>query len=143
MKKKRKGTFTPIGVPLRVGRSKTGLGLFALEPIRKGACIIEYTGRRISKKEEETSRSKYLFEVNAKKTIDGASRKNKARYINHSCGPNCEIRIRTGRVFVMALRNIRAGEELTYDYDEEYFNEYIRPKGCKCTTCKSKKRSLV
>lgn len=144
MERKRKGKFVPGDFPLRVGRSRTGLGLFALEPIRKGACVIEYTGRRVSKTEELTSRSKYLFEINKKKTIDGASRKNKARYINHSCRPNCEIEIRNGRVFIMALRKIKASEELTYDYGEEYFDEHIRPKGCRCKKClevKKKKRS--
>lgn len=135
MKKKRKGKFVPGGFSLRVGRSRTGLGLYAEESIRKGACIIEYTGRRVSKKEEETSRSKYLFEVNKKKTIDGASRKNTARYINHSCRPNAEIEIRNKRVFIMALRNIQKGEELSYDYGEEYFDEHIRPKGCRCMKC--------
>jgi uncharacterized protein len=120
---------------LKVRRSKTGLGLFSYEPIKKGSCIIEYTGRTLSEKEQYESNSKYLFEVNKIVTIDGAVRSNTARYINHSCRPNCEIDIYRGRVYVLAKRNIKAGEELTYDYDTEYFDEYIKPVGCKCEKC--------
>lgn len=123
---------------LRVGRSNAGLGLFTEEKIAKGACIIEYTGKVLSKEEEDASNSLYLFEVTKTKTIDGASRKNKARYINHSCRPNCEIDIYRGKVYVLSKRNIQAGEELTYDYDTEYFNEYIKPKGCRCVKCREK-----
>jgi SET domain-containing protein len=130
--KKKPGKFTPGDFVLRVGRSVTGLGLFTQEPIPKGRCIIEYTGRRVSKKEELESNSKYLFEISKTKTIDGASRSNKARYINHSCRPNCVIEFRLGRVYVFAKRNIRASEELNYDYDTDYFDEYIKPVGCKC-----------
>ncbi len=127
-----KSKFVPGGFALRVGRSQTGLGLYTQEPIPKGRCIIEYTGRQISKKEEYESNSKYLFEVSKTKTIDGASRSNKARYINHSCRPNCEIEIRKEHVYVFSKRAIKAGEELTYDYDTDYFDEYIKPVGCKC-----------
>lgn len=135
VKEKKKSKFEPVGYRLKIGRSKTGLGLFALEDIKKGTCIIEYVGRTISKDEQYTSRSKYLFEINSKKTIDGAVRSNTARYINHSCTPNCEIDIHKARVFVMAKKNIKAGEELNYDYDTEYFDEYIKPKGCLCSKC--------
>ena len=134
-KPKKKSKFEPIGYKLRIGRSRTGLGLYAGEDIKKGTCVIEYVGREISKDEQYTSRSKYLFEINSKKTIDGAVRTNTARYINHSCLPNCEIDIHKARVFVMAKKNIKAGEELNYDYDSEYFNEYIKPKGCLCQKC--------
>ncbi len=120
------------GYRLKVGRSKTGLGLYALEEIPKGACLIEYTGRPVTKKEEEESRSKYLFEISKKLTIDGRARGNTARYINHSCRPNCVIDIYKSRIYVLAKRKIRAGEELTYDYDTDYFNQYIKPVGCKC-----------
>ncbi len=115
-----------------VKRAAAGLGLFAARPIKKGERIIEYKGRAISKDEEYTSRSKYLFEVKRGLTIDGQARSNKARYINHSCRPNCEPEIEKGRVFIDAVKNIKEGEELAYDYGKEYFNEYIKPKGCKC-----------
>lgn len=123
---------------LRVGRSSAGLGLFATRPFKRGERIIEYFGREISKEEEYTSRSKYLFEVNNRKTIDGRARENFARYINHSCKPNCQPEIVRGRVFIDAVRAIRQGEELTYDYGDEYVDEHIKPFGCRCGKCAQK-----
>lgn len=117
---------------LRVKRSSAGLGLFATRPIKKGERIIEYFGREISKAEEYSSKSKYLFEVNSRKTIDGTMRENFARYINHSCKPNCEPNIVKGRVWIDAIKNIKIGEELSYDYGEEYVDEHIKPYGCRC-----------
>lgn len=136
----KKNKFTPGTYAVAVKRAKAGLGLFAQEPIPKGACIIEYVGRTLTKGEEETITSQYLFEVSKTKTIDGGARSNTARYINHSCRPNCEIDIYKQRVFVMAKRNIKAGEELHYDYDTEFFDEYIKPKGCCCDKCAEKKK---
>ena len=127
--------YTPGTFDLRVKRSKTGLGLFTYSPIPKGACVIEYTGNVLSKKEEDESNSLYLFDVGRGKTIDGSPRSNTARYINHSCRPNCEIDIWGRRVWVIAKRAIKAGEELNYDYDKDYFDAYIKPKGCKCIKC--------
>ena len=118
-----------------VKRSSAGLGLFATRPFKKGDFIIEYFGRTISNAEAYTSRSKYLFEINARKTIDGVARENIARYINHSCQPNCESEIVRGRVRISAIRNIKAGEEFVYDYGEEYVDEYIKPHGCRCAEC--------
>jgi uncharacterized protein len=134
-RKKKKSKFTPGGYQLKVKRSRAGLGLYTMEPIPKGACIIEYTGKTLTKEEDEASNSSYLFYISRTKTIDGAARKNLARYINHSCRPNCEIVIYYQRVWVFAKRKIYAGEELAYDYDKEYFNAYIKPKGCKCVKC--------
>ena len=121
-------------------RARAGRGLFALEYIPKGVCIIEYTGRTLKGDEEFTSRSRYLFEVTAKKTIDGWNKKNTARYINHSCRPNCEIIIRKARVFVMAKRAIKPGEELAYDYGKEYFDDFIKRIGCRCLKCQPEKK---
>ena len=67
-------SYKPGDFELLVKRSKTGLGLFAGQPIPKGACVIEYTGVELTKEQEEKSRSKYLFEINSRKTIDGAQR---------------------------------------------------------------------
>lgn len=139
--KKRKGKFDPGGFDLRVKRSSAGLGLFAGENIPKGACVIEYVGRVVKGEEEYSSRSKYLFEVNARLTIDGRPRMNKAGYINHACRPNCEIEIRKRRVYIMARRKITAGEELTYDYGKEYIDEHIKPYGCRCLKCKEGKKA--
>ena len=133
---KNQKTVCPEG--LQVKRSSAGLGLFATRPFKKGERIIEYFGLVIPKEEEYTSNSKYLFEVNSKKTIDGTQRDNFARYINHSCKPNCEPNIVKGRVWIDALRAIKVGEELTYDYGEEYFDEHIKPFGCRCAKCAAK-----
>ena len=136
MAMKRKKSACPEG--LQVKRSSAGLGLFAARPYKKGERIIEYFGRVLSKEEEYTSRSKYLFEVNSRKTIDGTMRENFARYINHSCRPNCEPETVRGRVWIDAIKNIKAGEELSYDYGDEYFDEHIKPYGCRCVKCTTK-----
>ena len=133
--KAKKPTY-PEGV--RVGRASAGLGLFAVRPYKKGERVIEYFGRTLTNAEEYTSRSKYLFEVNSRKTIDGTTRKNIARYINHSCRPNCEPEIERGHIYIDAIRNIKAGQEFVYDYGEEYFNEHIKPFGCRCASGTSK-----
>lgn len=131
--------YNPGLVKVVVKRSSAGLGLFAGEDIKKGTCIIEYVGRQIKGQEEYTSTSKYLFEVNARMTIDGRDRSNTARYINHSCRPNCETETYKRRVYVFAYKNIKAGEELTYDYGKEYWTEHIKPLGCRCLKCQEKK----
>jgi SET domain-containing protein len=131
----KKSKYTPGGFSLAVKRARAGRGLFAQEPIPKGVCVIEYTGRRLDAEEEFTSRSRYLFEVTAKKTIDGWDKANTARYINHSCRPNCEIEIYRARVFVMSKRAIEPGEELGYNYGKSYFDEFIKPIGCRCLKC--------
>jgi SET domain-containing protein len=127
--------FTPGGYKLKAKRSSAGLGFFTEEDIPKGACIIEYVGRVISAEEEYTIDSRYLFEVTSTMTLDGKPRVNPAGYINHSCRPNAEPEVRQKRVFIMAKRNIKAGEEIVYDYGKEYWNEYIKPHGCRCPKC--------
>lgn len=125
---------------LRVGRSSAGLGLFATRSFKKGERIIEYFGRVISKEEEYSSKSKYLFEISSRRTIDGTQRDNFARYINHSHAPNCEPAIVKGRVWIDAVKRLEPGDELTYDYGEEYVNEHIKPYGCRCARCAAKKK---
>lgn len=136
---KRKSKFTPGNYKLRVGRSKTGKGLFAMEDIAKGVCIIEYTGRPATKKEMMEDSGKYLFWTGKHTMINGNVRSNRARYINHSCAPNCESDGPEGRVYIVSVRRIKAGDELTYDYGKEYFNKHIKPYGCKCTKCSAKR----
>jgi uncharacterized protein len=131
-KKKRRNGFR---FDLKVGRSRTGLGLFAREPIKRGVRVVEYTGRTLKPGEEYTSRSKYLFEVTRTKTIDGAVKSNAARYINHSCAPNCRAENTGRRIYIVSRRRIEPGEELTYNYGKEYFDEHIKRKGCRCTKC--------
>lgn len=129
--------------PYRIGRSKTGLGLFATKPIKKGEKIIRYIGPLLDskKKEDEAVDNKYLFEINNRWTIDGSPRKNIARYINHSCRPNSEsdVSARKKRVVIRAVKNIGAGEEINYDYGKDYFKIFLKPIGCKCDHCEKKR----
>ncbi|MEY4731799.1 MAG: hypothetical protein RL681_745 [Candidatus Parcubacteria bacterium] len=130
-----KRIFVPGHYRLRLKRSKTGRGVFAEERIPKGACIIEYTGRPATKKQLATNKGKYLFWTSKTTMIDGNIAGNLARFINHSCAPNCEVDIKNRRVFVFARRNLAAGEELIFDYGDEHFNDYIKPIGCRCVKC--------
>ncbi|MBN9064494.1 MAG: SET domain-containing protein [Rhizobiales bacterium] len=120
----------------RVGRSSAGLGLFATDSFKKGEFIIEYDGPRLTNVEVERMRGgRYLFEVNNRWTIDGSPRWNTARYINHSCKPNSEPHEIRGRIRIKAKRRIQPGEEISYNYGKDYFNEWIKPVGCKCPAC--------
>jgi uncharacterized protein len=124
-------------VSVKVKRSKTGLGLFAESDISKGTRIIQYKGSRISNEESERHKGRYLFTLNDEYTIDGSSRDNLARYINHSCHPNADSDVTNGEIWIFAKRKIKSEEEITLDYGEEYFNQFIKPKGCKCRKCDS------
>jgi len=130
--------------PYRIGRSRTGLGLFATRPIKKGAKIIRYFGPLLDsrKKKDDAVENKYLFELNGRWTIDGSVRKNIARYINHACRPNAEsdVRPRERKVFIRAIKNIEPGEEINYDYGTDYFKAYLKPIGCKCAACERKRK---
>lgn len=134
--------------PYRVGRSRTGLGLFATKPIKKGTKIIRYFGPLLDckKKKDDAIENKYLFELSNRWTIDGSVRKNVARYINHACKPNAEsdVKPRKRKVVIRAIKNIEPGEEISYDYGTDYFKAYLKPIGCKCDACerkRSKKRA--
>jgi SET domain-containing protein len=133
----------------RVGRSKTGLGLFATELIRRGTLIVEYKGRKLPNKVADAMAdrgSKYLYEINNRWTIDGSSRRNVARYANHSCRPNAESDVtRQKKIIIRAIRKIQPGQEITYDYGSDYFDLIIKPMGCKCEKCsgKGRKRHLA
>src|SRR5437870_9438514 len=101
-----------------IGRSRTGLGLFATVPVKKGAFIVEYKGRKLTTERAdklEGRGNRYLCEINSRWTIDGTSRKNFGRYANHSCRP---------------LKNIRAGAEITYNYGRDYLINVITRRGC-------------
>jgi uncharacterized protein len=126
----------------RVGRSATGLGLFATKLIKKSAYIATYRGRRISAEQADTLEqrgSRYMFELNSRWVIDGSKRYNVARYMNHSCKPNAEPFIRKARKIIFkATRAITPGEEITYNYGKDYFNYFIKKKGCRCLSCRKK-----
>jgi hypothetical protein len=134
----------PRDKPYRVGRSKTGLGLFATKPIKKGSKIIRYFGPILDskKKDEDAIENKYLFELNGRWTIDGSIRENLARYINHACRPNAEsdVKPRKRKVFIRAIKDIEPGEEINYDYGTDYFKAYLKPIGCKCDACERKRK---
>jgi SET domain-containing protein len=136
----------PSNKPYRVGRSRTGLGLFATKPIKKGSKIIRYFGPLLDskKKEEDAIENKYLFELTNRWTIDGSVRKNLARYINHACKPNAEsdVKPRKRKVFIRAIKDIEPGEEINYDYGTDYFKAYLKPIGCKCESCEKKRKKL-
>jgi len=110
---------------MRVRRSRVhGRGVFALRRIRKGTRVIEYLGDRITHRQadvryqdkSERDNHTFLFIVDRGVVIDAGVDGNDARFINHSCDPNCESVIDDRRVFVEAVRTIKPGEELTYDY---------------------------
>ncbi|MFA7319740.1 MAG: SET domain-containing protein-lysine N-methyltransferase [Parcubacteria group bacterium] len=123
-----------------VKRSKSGLGLFAMVDFAKEDFVIEYTGEKLPNSIADNKNSKYIFALNSRSSIDGSARKNIARYINHSCWPNCEAETRGQRILIRAKRKIKAGEELSYDYGKEYFDEYIKPNGCRCERCQEKRK---
>jgi hypothetical protein len=130
--------------PYRIGRSRTGLGLFAIKPIKKGTEIIEYFGPLLDSrnKKHDAIENKYLFELNGRWTIDGSVRRNTARYINHACRPNAEsdVQPRNRKVFIRAIKNIQPGDEINYDYGTDYFKEFLKPIGCKCDACEKKRK---
>lgn len=104
-----------------------GNGAFATRRIRKGARIIEYTGERITQDEADKRyddeamgrHHTFLFTLDEKTVIDAAVDGNEARFINHSCDPNCQALIEDGKIFIYALKDISPGEELSYDYAYE------------------------
>ena len=121
-----------------------GRGVFALRRIPKGVRIIEYKGKLISDKEADRRYSRMhansphtmLFSLDGGLVIDATRRGNSARWINHSCAPNCEIEEEGHRIFIDARRDIRAGEELTYDYNlqigEKHTKKAKREHACFC-----------
>jgi SET domain-containing protein len=133
---------TPARI-FRIGRSRTGLGLFATSPIRKKQPIVEYSGPRIPTPEAQARERKrghrYMFELDSKWTIDGSVRSNLARYANHACRPNAEAYSSRGRLMLRAIRAIATGEEITYDYGREYLDLFLGKSGCRCATCRARR----
>ena len=127
-----------------IGKSKIhGKGVFAAKEISKGTEVIEYTGEKISKNEgdrrsdQQLKQGKlYVFELNKKYDIDGLSGGSDAHLINHSCDPNCEsINFDDQNIWIVAIKNIPKGTELTYDYELTGEKEVI----CKCGSNKCRK----
>ena len=121
-----------------------GKGVFALQDIAEGETLIEYKGEVVSWEEAQDRHPHdpsdpnhtFYFHVNEDRVIDGGVRGNAARWINHSCDGNCEADERDGRIFIVALRNISAGEELSYDYgliiEERYTPKLKAEYPCWC-----------
>jgi hypothetical protein len=123
-----------------VRRGTHGLGLFTNRPFKKGEFVIEYTGEKITVDDANKRGGQYLFELNETHTVDGRGRQHLARYINHSCLPNCypEIDKTEDHIYIYAKRAIATGEELTYHYGKEFWKTYVQPKGCRCQRCLAK-----
>ena len=119
-------TASPANSPLVEARDSAihGRGVYAILPIKKGARVIEYLGERISHGEADARYEKkgdddghtFLFIASNRTVIDAGVDGNDARFINHSCDPSCETVIESSRVFIDAIRDIKPGEELGYDY---------------------------
>ncbi len=126
----------------RVGRSRTGLGLFATAPIEKRTLIVEYKGRKLTTQQAdkvEARGNRYLYELNARWTIDGTTRRNFGRYANHSCRPNAEAHQVGHRMFIRAIKAIKPGDEITWNYGRDYYLNVITRRGCKCDKCREKR----
>ena len=124
-----------------VKRAKTGLGLFAGEELKKGDFIIEYTGEHISHEEADKRGGMYLFTINDDVVIDGKTRENTARYINHSCGANAEAESddEDEKIRIYAKKKILVGEEITIDYGFEHWENYIGKDNCLCEKCNNER----
>jgi uncharacterized protein len=83
--------------------------------------------------------NRYLYEINSRWTIDGTSRKNLGRYANHSCRPNAETHAIGHKVIIRAIKNIRPGVEITYNYGRDYLTNVITRRGCKCDKCRKRR----
>ena len=134
-------------IPRRFAVRKSGIhgrGVFALTDIPRGTRLIEYTGERMSHDEADRrygdlhagGAHTMLFAATDEVVIDATQRGSSARWINHSCAPNCDAIEQEGRIFIDTRRNVRAGEELVYDYelivDEPHTAKVKREHACYC-----------
>lgn len=131
-----------------------GKGVFALKPIAKGEKIIEYKGQLITWQEADARHPHnpddpfhtFFFQLENGLVIDGGIQGNSARWINHSCNPNAQAQEENSRVFIYALKNIKPGEEITYDYllvlDEELTEQTKANYACCCGSKKCRKTML-
>ncbi len=123
-----------------------GKGIIAKRDIKKNERIIEYIGEKITKKEgdkrsaarikeylnKKNEGSVYIFELNSKFDIDGSPEYNKARYINHSCDPNCEVDILDNKIWISSIKKIKKGTELSYDYGYPFDKDDYKDHVCMC-----------
>jgi uncharacterized protein len=123
-------------VHIWIGKSRiAGKGLFAGQDILKETIITRYSGTKIAKAQSAHALAQgnaYICSLNARYDIDGNTLQNNARYINHSCDPNCVLQTTGRALWVVALRDIREGEELTYQYNYVYDPERYTDFPCFC-----------
>ena len=115
-----------------------GLGGFAKADIGQGTRIIEYLGERISKSESVRrceQNNEYVFTLNAEQDLDGNVAWNPARFLNHSCSPNCDAEMDGGRIWIVAQRDIDEGEELTFNYGYDLVDYREHPCHCGMPEC--------
>jgi SET domain-containing protein len=142
---------SPHDLPFEIRASPMqGLGAFAVGAIAAGTRLIEYAGARLTPAEADARypdvagerHHTFLFAIDDEVVIDAAVNGNEARFINHSCDPNCDAVIEDGRIWIEAIRDIRAGEELAYDYayvlEERHTPAAKRRFPCHCgaTSCR-------
>ena len=131
----------------KVNKSKIhGTGVYATKDIPKDKKIIQYIGEKINRKEgdkrsearlkkylnSKKTGSVYIFELNKNYDIDGSPLYNKARYINHSCDPNCEVNISDDEIWISSIKRIKTGQELTYDYGYSFDKVDYKDHECRC-----------
>ena len=123
-----------------------GHGVFATKDINKNTKIIQYVGEKVTRTEGNKRSEKrinkylnssktgsvYIFELNNRYDIDGSPLYNKARYINHSCDPNCEVDIIDNKIWILSIKKIRKGEELSYDYGYSFDKDDYKDHICRC-----------
>lgn len=115
-----------------------GIGLFAAVDLPSGLRLLEYRGEVISKEESARRRAEgnaYVFHLDLCRAIDGESLDNVARYVNHSCAPNCRIEIVEQQIWIVSARPITAGEELSFDYGFDTDEYWRYPCGCGAAVC--------
>ena len=113
----------------------SGYGLCSNRYIPCGTILLEYMGKRITTAEAESptyKNNRYLLSLDFDKIIDGSKKNNIARFINHSCHPNCEAITSNKKVYIMNIKPIKKGEELTYDYNLESYQWITH---CRCPSC--------
>src|SRR5215467_9297810 len=133
------GGSDPMNIQVRVGPSRiAGQGLFAAQDIPKGTRIIQYIGEKITSRERArrlAAGNAYIFHLTYHYALDGQSLANTARYINHSCDPNCTVEITQDTIWIVALRDIAAGEELSYNYGYDATQYQENPCHCGAPNC--------
>jgi uncharacterized protein len=124
---------------VRVGPSRIhGDGLFAAIDLKKGMRILRYTGEKIPREESDrrlAAGNVYIFGLDEAYSIDGQDLGNTARYINHSCDPNCQTEQCNHTIWIVAIRDIQEGEELTYNYGYEFKEQDNDPCHCGAKHC--------